>query len=155
MLAMVSGLNAWAQEGNHKTFWDDPVNDPMLPVYLVTTFVFLVIILVAAVAVYLIRILNMLTSQAEKDRAQQLGITHVQKPGWWSRFVQQVNDAVPIEQEKDIELDHNYDGIRELDNHLPPWWTWLFIGTIVWAVIYIFVYHFSGGVAIAGGGVSA
>ena len=40
--------------------------------------------------------------------------------------------------------DHSYDGIRELDNDLPPWWKWLFIITIVFAVVYLirlFVFH--------------
>jgi cytochrome c oxidase cbb3-type subunit 3 len=52
-----------------------------------------------------------------------------------------MNASVPLEREKDIELDHNYDGIRELDNHLPPWWKWLFYSTIGWAVIYIILFH--------------
>ena len=38
-------------------------------------------------------------------------------------------------------LEHNFDGIRELDNFLPPWWTWLFIFTIVFSVGYILHYH--------------
>ncbi len=38
-------------------------------------------------------------------------------------------------------LDHNYDGIRELDNKLPRWWVWLFNGCILFSVIYLLYYH--------------
>ena len=44
-----------------------------------------------------------------------------------------INASVPIEKERDILLDHNYDGIRELDNSLPPWWKYSFYLSIVWA----------------------
>lgn len=141
---MICTASAFAQETQAaKTFWDDPVNDPMFPIYLVTGFIFLVIILVGVVALYLVKVVNMLMVEAEKAKAAKLGITYVEKPGWWSRFTQKMNDSVPIEEEKNIELDHNYDGIKELDNHLPPWWTGLFYGTIAFSIIYIAVYHFA------------
>lgn len=41
-------------------------------------------------------------------------------------------------------LDHDYDGIKEYDNPLPPWWVALFIITIIWSVAYIFYYHIAG-----------
>jgi cytochrome c oxidase cbb3-type subunit 3 len=50
-------------------------------------------------------------------------------------------DAKPIENEKEILLDHDYDGIKELNNNLPPWWKYLFYVTIVWSVIYMLVFH--------------
>jgi cytochrome c oxidase cbb3-type subunit III len=41
-------------------------------------------------------------------------------------------------------LDHDYDGIRELDNKLPRWWVWLFNLCIVFGVIYFGYYHVLG-----------
>ena len=41
-------------------------------------------------------------------------------------------------------LDHEYDGIKELDNDLPPWWLWLFYLTVIWAVLYFAYYHVFG-----------
>ena len=41
-------------------------------------------------------------------------------------------------------LDHEIDGIRELDNKLPGWWVWLFNLTILFAVFYLVYYHVLG-----------
>ncbi len=41
-------------------------------------------------------------------------------------------------------LDHEYDGIHELDNKLPRWWVWLFNLTIIFAVLYLGYYHVLG-----------
>lgn len=38
-------------------------------------------------------------------------------------------------------LDHEADGIRELDNNLPRWWVWLFYLTIAFAAFYLTYYH--------------
>jgi len=43
--------------------------------------------------------------------------------------------------EADVLLDHDYDGIKELDNALPPWWKWGFYITVVVAIIYMFRFH--------------
>jgi len=57
---------------------------------------------------------------------------------------QVLTDAVPIEEEHKILLEHEYDGIQELDNNLPPWWVWGFYATIVFAFIYLINYHLLG-----------
>ncbi len=56
-----------------------------------------------------------------------------------------LSEAVPLDQEKDILMDHEYDGIMELDNKLPPWWLYMFYFTIIFGVVYIAYYEFSDG----------
>lgn len=60
----------------------------------------------------------------------------------WHRLDQRFfTKAPPVEQEADILLDHDYDGIKELDNALPPWWKYGFYVTILLAVFYLLRFH--------------
>jgi cytochrome c oxidase cbb3-type subunit 3 len=64
---------------------------------------------------------------------------------WWNQLDKKwMTRAVPIEKEADVLLDHDYDGIKELDNALPPWWKYGFYITIVIGFIYLYNYHVSG-----------
>lgn len=58
-----------------------------------------------------------------------------------SKVMHALTDAVPVEREHEIMMDHEYDGIRELDNNLPPWWLWMFYATIFFAFAYMIWYH--------------
>jgi len=62
-------------------------------------------------------------------------------PTWADRIMQRLTRQVKLEEEKDILMHHEYDGIRELDNVLPPWWLWLFYGTIAWSFVYLVGVH--------------
>ncbi len=59
--------------------------------------------------------------------------------GWWEKM----NRFKPAEEEAAIDLGHSYDGIRELDNRLPPWWLYGFYACIIFAVVYLWRYHVS------------
>ncbi|MFT3981503.1 MAG: cbb3-type cytochrome c oxidase N-terminal domain-containing protein [Ferruginibacter sp.] len=64
---------------------------------------------------------------------------------WWKRMDRKFfTNAVAVEQESAIELEHDYDGIKELDNSLPPWWKWGFIITIGFSCIYLLNFHVFG-----------
>ena len=55
---------------------------------------------------------------------------------WIKKTYKNLLGTKPMEKEEEIILDHNYDGIKELDNSLPPWWVYMFYATIVFAGIY-------------------
>jgi cytochrome c oxidase cbb3-type subunit III len=65
-------------------------------------------------------------------------------PSWWDEFkLKYITGKMrPVggKEEKQMMLDHNYDGIVELDNHMPPWLVNVFYVTIAFAVIY-FTYY--------------
>lgn len=58
-------------------------------------------------------------------------------PTWVQRVIKRLTRQVEVGKEEDILMHHEYDGIRELDNVLPPWWVWLFYGSIIWSVVYL------------------
>ncbi|EKB49252.1 cbb3-type cytochrome c oxidase N-terminal domain-containing protein [Cecembia lonarensis] len=62
------------------------------------------------------------------------------EPSWWDEFKLKyiTGKMKPVggKEEKDLMLDHSYDGIVELDNHMPPWLANIFYITIAFAVVY-------------------
>lgn len=60
---------------------------------------------------------------------------------WIKKKYKKLLGAKPMSKEEEIILDHNYDGIRELDNKLPPWWLYGFYVSIIFAVVYMVRYH--------------
>lgn len=103
----------------------------------------LVAIVVLMVAVYALQVLNKVVRMEEERQAREKGIELVPAESMWQKFLKVANRRVEMEKEESIILDHNYDGIRELDNHLPPWWTYLFYVTIVFGFFYVMAYHFT------------
>jgi cytochrome c oxidase cbb3-type subunit 3 len=61
----------------------------------------------------------------------------------WKKLYNKAWSLIPIDKEADILLHHDFDGIHELDNKLPPWWLYLFFGTIVWGAIYFYMFQYS------------
>lgn len=130
--ANATGAAAKAAAPVSNTVAGIPAND----FYAITGVIILELIIVFALTFYvrvLLRIINNKLSEAP-------GAQPAVKRSWfWDSF----NAAVPMEKEKDLLLDHDYDGIQELDNSLPPWWKYGFYLTIVVACIYLYRYHIS------------
>ncbi|ETN95078.1 cbb3-type cytochrome c oxidase N-terminal domain-containing protein [Zhouia amylolytica] len=77
----------------------------------------------------------------DQKKALEVKRAKARKNAWYLKLEKRLTKAQPIEAEGEIILDHNYDGIRELDNSLPPWWVYGFYISIVFAVIYLAKYH--------------
>ncbi len=60
---------------------------------------------------------------------------------YFNKLYAKLLDSRAIEEEGEIILDHNYDGIKELDNTLPPWWVYMFYLTIFFAIFYLLKYE--------------
>lgn len=88
----------------------------------------------------LIRVMVRNIVSADEDETELAAQKAIPRVSFWDKF----NKAVEIEKEQDILLDHDYDGIRELDNSLPPWWKYGFYLTILISVVYIWYYHLGG-----------
>lgn len=136
LLAMLAPVLSYGQTTPSGT---DSLNTPELLLYLAMSLVAIVAILVLAVAVYTLTIIKLIIKK-ESPVAEEVEVA--EEVSFWANLDRKVlTAAVPLEKEETILLDHNYDGIRELDNHLPPWWKYMFYLTIVFAVVYMLAYH--------------
>jgi cytochrome c oxidase cbb3-type subunit 3 len=96
--------------------------------------VLMVIVIIIGVMLYM---LSFLVSILKKDNPAAAA-----QPSWWEGFKTRyvVGKMQSIEEEKDIQLNHSYDGIVELDNFMPPWLKYVFYLTIAVAVVYFVNY---------------
>lgn len=115
---------------------------------MVSLFLFVFLFLLIAIEVVSAAVDNityqMMTDEQKKqlDEATDFNLAQQQ---WYKNLVQKLTKSEPLENESALLLHHDYDGIKELDNNLPPWWVYLFYGCIAFAAIYLVKYEIMGG----------
>lgn len=108
---------------------------PMVSVFL---FVFLFLLIAIEITVSAIdKITYQLLTEEQKAKLEEVAQISFKESQWYTKLVKALTKSEPIENEGQLLLDHDYDGIKELDNNLPPWWIYLFYACIGFAAIYL------------------
>src|SRR6187402_1760647 len=98
------------------------------------------VIVSLSLAIYFLTLKNKYQKEA-RIRSGRLNEQSALRKLWSDLDKKYFTKAASLDKEADVLLDHDYDGIKELDNALPPWWKWGFYFTVVVAVIYMFRFH--------------
>lgn len=108
---------------------------PMVSAFL---FVFLFILIAIEITLNAVnRVMYQLMTPEEKAKLDYEDSLSLQESTWFKDLMHKLTKTEPIEKEGDLLLHHDYDGIKELDNNLPPWWVYLFYITIIFSVVYL------------------
>lgn len=128
-------------------YFIDSGEKPAIIEYPITQF-FLLLVLMILIAIELIlKSVENVMFQTLSPRAKERYLESKNRKREWKwaqEWYKRLTKTKEIEKESEIIMDHNYDGIRELDNVLPPWWVYLFYATIVFGVIYLVRFHIIG-----------
>jgi len=116
---------------------------PMLSVFL---FAFLFILIAIEITLSAVnRVMYQMMTPEEKAKLEYEESLSLKESTWYKNLMHKLTKTQPIENEADLLMDHDYDGIKELDNNLPPWWVYLFYIGIIFGVIYFARYEVFGG----------
>ena len=130
------GLEYFVDSGDRPAF----MKYPMLSVLLLLIIFVLVAIEIVLYAVK--KVSNDVLSSQSKEKDQEEEVISLS-----DTLIQSLTGSKSVEEEGTVMMDHDYDGIKELDNVLPPWWVGLFYITVIVGVVYMFYYHLGPGLS--------
>lgn len=135
--AVFGAMEYFIDSGDRPAF----IKFPMVSLFL---FVFLFLLIAIEIT---IKAVDTITYQllTEEQKAKLGEKSELAGKSWYSSLMEKMTQTVPLEKEGELLLEHDYDGIKELDNNLPPWWVYLFYGCILFAVVYLVRFEIMGG----------
>lgn len=128
-------------------YFIDSGDKPAFLEYPITQFFLLLVLLILIAIEIILNSIENVLFQTLSEEAKERYLDSKSKAwesSWGKKMYMKLLGSKPMEEEGEIILDHNYDGIKELDNKLPPWWVYLFYVTILFGVIYLARFHVFG-----------
>jgi cytochrome c oxidase cbb3-type subunit 3 len=132
---IVGLVEFFVDSGKKPAFIEQPI---------IMLFLLLILLILIAIEAIVGSMDNILYQSLDIEAKARYDVQVVKTPKlitWISKTYIKSLGQKPIQEEHEIILDHNYDGIRELDNNLPPWWIYGFYASIVFAAIYLIRFH--------------
>ena len=136
--AVLGAMEYFIDSGDKPAF----IKFPMVSLFL---FVFLFLLIAIEITVKAVDTITyqLLTEEQKAKLAETTNISF-KDSSWYQNLIKMLTKSVPIEKEGELLLEHDYDGIKELDNNLPPWWVYLFYACIIFAVVYLVRFEIMG-----------
>ncbi len=102
----------------------------------------LIIMVLTALVVILMGFTLYMLAQLKSIIFEKEGLKAEKKETAWDRFYVKyiAGRHVAVGRESEKLMDHEYDGIREMDHPMPPWLKYIFIGTVIFGAYYIAAY---------------
>ncbi|CAM3075705.1 cbb3-type cytochrome c oxidase N-terminal domain-containing protein [Flavobacterium frigoris] len=129
--AVFGAMEYFIDSGDRAAF----IKFPMVSLFL---FVFLFLLIAIEITMNAVEVITyQLLTDEQKAKLEEVNSISFKESKWFKSLMKALTKTEPIENEGQLLLDHDYDGIKELDNNLPPWWVYLFYGCIVFAAVYL------------------
>ncbi|WP_425391094.1 cbb3-type cytochrome c oxidase N-terminal domain-containing protein [Ekhidna sp.] len=145
LIFAIPGLTMAQEEASQQSFSEQYQIELVLGLAVVVAFVAIIAMYTLLVALRVVLKLKKAEMGIEEEEKELIpAVEGEEGVGFWRRFWNRLNASVPVAKEHEVATSHEYDGIRELDNRLPPWWLWGFYVSIIFGVVYLINYEVLG-----------
>nr|WP_315178140.1 cbb3-type cytochrome c oxidase N-terminal domain-containing protein [uncultured Flavobacterium sp.] len=136
--AVMMAMEYFIDSGDRPAF----IKFPMVSVFL---FVFLFLLIAIEITMKAVdNITYHLLTEEQKKQLNEANDLSFKDSEWYKKLMEKLTKTEPLANENQLLLEHDYDGIKELDNNLPPWWVYLFYACILFGVVYMVRYEVLG-----------
>ena len=136
--AVMMAMEYFIDSGDRPAF----IKFPMVSIFL---FVFLFLLIAIEITMKAVdNITYHLLTEEQKTKLNEANNLSFKDSEWYKKLMAKLTKTEPLANEDQLLLEHDYDGIKELDNNLPPWWVYLFYACILFGVVYMVRYEVLG-----------